>query len=484
MSRLAVPRGNGWDPPPTPFKLTSASPFWPGLSSEDRKIAKKTETLRPLMTLWMAQQALRKSLIDLRLARILKDWQSLSDRLTRVKKAVFGDRADEQFRGELLHPCRVRLILLGAPAEEAERISKELVESAIGLRTAGEWRPDATRYPGRADPSSDIRRWGYSQGEQRDQAARCWNEDGQKLKTARAEWSGPFLDDELRAFAEDPPPDPFFAAQGFRVDQSALGSLPARSLSAPDGFTDRAVEYATRHVQSLFFSARHLILLADDPSKVDPERTDEAALSLDELSRSLCSVWASKPFRNALHRFSAANYRIASVVEPSVHEAVEETARRVFLAFQNALGEVVFADGQELERFKHGPWHGHEVCMALSVIEAKQTELLSVFESVAFQSHEANLQRESARLLSEAIHVEEVKPVVPSTDDEVRALKAAVAACHLPGDSRQASVAKIMADKKLLGRIKAVKGKCDTESVSRFLHTSLQPPKKPKGGQT
>jgi len=102
-----------------------------------------------------------------------------------------------------------------------------------------------------------------------------------------------------------------------------------------------------------------------------------------------------------MHRYSGSTYRIASIVEPSVHEAIKETARQVFLAFRNAVGLVAFPDGQELERSEHGPWHGHEVSMALYVIHEKQTELRSVFESVTFQSHEANLRRESARLLSE-----------------------------------------------------------------------------------
>ena len=401
MSRLIVPRGNRWFSAPKPFVLASASPFWRGLSLRDRAIAKRTENLRPLLTLCMAQQTLQESLMDLRLARYLKDWQSLSDRLTRVKKAVFGSRNDEQFRKALQNPCRVRLILLGAQSQEAETISKDLVESVIGLRTAGEWKPDAKSRPWQNDPNSDIRRWGAGHDEQREYAALCWKQDGQKLKSGRTKWSKPFEDDELRAFAERPPADPFVAAQKFQVDQKALASVSLSSPNVPEGFTTQAVEHATKHVQNLFFLARRLILLADDPETVNPDRTDEAAYALDELSCYLDLAWASKPLRHAMHRYSGSTYRIASIVEPSVHEAIKETARQVFLAFRNAVGLVAFPDGQELERSEHGPWHGHEVSMALYVIHEKQTELRSVFESVTFQSHEANLRRESARLLSE-----------------------------------------------------------------------------------
>jgi len=449
----------------------------------------------------MAQQTLQESLMDLRLARYLDDWQSLSDRLTRVKKAVFESQNDEQFREALQNPCRVRLILLGAQSQEAETISKELVESVIGLRTAGEWKPDATSRPWQNNPNSDIRLWGAGHDEQRDYAAVCWKLDGQKLKTGRAEWSKPFEDDELRAFAERPPADPFVAAQEFGVYRRRLARVSPLSRKVrkgfanraaehaskrpPDpfvvaqesgvyrhrleGFVNRAVKRATKHVQNLFFSAKCLIHLADDPSNVHPEQTDRAARSLDELAYFLLSAWASKPLLRAMHRSIADIYRIASVVKPSVHEAVEETAHQVYFAFQNAIRSEAFHDSREQDRFHHGPWHGHEVRMALATIHEKQAELRSVFESVSYQSHEANLRRESARLLSEVKDVEEVKTVLPSKYDELQALKAAVLSSHIPG-YRQASIAKIMADKKLLERIKAVRGKCDAETVKKFLH--------------
>lgn len=399
MRRLAVPRGNEWVTVPPPFDLTPTSPFWESLSSEERTVAEQTRQLRPLMKLCMAERALLASLIDLRLVRTFKDWKVFSDRLMQVKKAVFGERTDATFRADSFTPCRVRLILLGAKREEASSIAMELVDHVVELRSAGEWVPDAVRHPWAEPSESDIRHWARDSAGHRARAAESWKEDAKKLGTSRSTWSRLFLDDELRAFADDPPQDPFCAAQKFVVKRSKMAMLPAHSYEAPAGFTRQSVEYATNHIKGLVLAVRHLIQLAANPLNLDFESADHVAISLDDLTRDLRSAWVSPSLLEAFHRISTTNYQIANVVKPSVHEALEEVARRVFFAYQNAIASVAFPDGKELDRMFHGPWHGHEVEAALGLIGPSHPELLTAFGSVELQTHLANLERESALLL-------------------------------------------------------------------------------------
>lgn len=354
------------------------------------------------MTLCMAERTLLESLIDLRLVRNFNDWLVFSDRLTQVKKAVFGERTDAAFLADSLTSCRVRLILLGATPEEARSIAKKLIDHVVGLRSAGEWVPDAARHPRVASAKSDIRHWANDSAEHRARAAQCWQEDGKKLRTSRSTWSRRFLDDELRAFAEDPPPDPFCAAQKFVLNRSVMAVLQARFTESPPGFTRQAVEYATKHIKGLVYAVRHLIQLAANPLNLDFESADHVAISLDDLTRDLRSAWASPILLEAFHRTSTTNYQIANVVMPTVHEALEEVARRGFFAYQNAIARVSFPDGEELDRMFHGPWHGHEVESAIGLIGQAHPELLTTFGSIELQTHLANLDRESALLLANA----------------------------------------------------------------------------------
>jgi hypothetical protein len=402
-SRLAVPRGNEWVQC-TPLPLDSTSPFWSLLTSDEQRVATETATKRPVMTLVMADKTILECLIDLRLARTVDEWRQLFERLERVKRVFFQSFSDEAIRESFLVPLQVRFILLGAEREEAERIAPELIDAVIRLRNVGMWYPPATRPPLGDDPNADIRVFFLNQSEF-DAFQRQWDADAHAIRSSQKGWSKPYLDEELRAFHDDPPPDPYLKSRGPRIDRFTFAEPRASTIPCPTGFNRDAVDHATRHVQELLFVATCLLRPV---SQAEP--SNDVLLSMakrfDILGQRLPTNWASPELRERMVRIRSTNSEVGGAVSLSVHVAVEELARQVRFAVRSAVGHAVDPGGKEPDRMTFGPLQWHEMARAIPRLRETATLLISALDSVGRQRLECELKREAAELSDLAVQVE------------------------------------------------------------------------------
>lgn len=415
MSRaVAVPRGNEWVQF-APLPLDSTSPYWSLLTSDEQCVALETATVRPVMTLVMAEKTILECLIDLRLARSVQDWRRLFARLERVKGVFFQSFNDEAIRESFLVPLRVRFILLGAGRDEAERIAPELIDAVIRLRNAGRWSPPAARPPLGDDPYADIREF-YLDQREFDAFQRQWDADATAIQSSQKGWSKPYLDDELRAFPNDPPPDLFQNARGPRIDRFTFAQPPVSTALCPTGFTREAVDHATRHVQELLFFASRLL---HPHSQSDPSSDVPLFMAkrFDQLGQRLRTNWASPELRERMVRIRRTNFEVGGVVGLSVHEAVEELARQVWFAVRSAVGHAVDPGGKELDRMTFGPFQWHEMARAIPRLREVATVLISALDSVGHQRLECELRREAAELSDLVVQVE---PRPGTQSDEVK----------------------------------------------------------------
>jgi hypothetical protein len=402
-NRLAVPRGNELVQF-TPLPLDSTSTYWSLLTSGEQRVATETATKRPVMTLVMAEKTILECLIDLRLARTVDEWRKLFERLERVKGVFFQSFSDEGIRESFLVPLQVRFILLGAEREEAERIAPELIDAVIRLRNVGKWSPPATRPPLGDDPNADIRVFFLNQSEF-DAFQRQWDADAHAIRSSQKGWSKPYLDEELRAFHDDPPADPYLKARGPRIDRFTFAEPRASTIPCPTGFNRDAVDHATRHVQELLFVATFLLRPV---SQAEP--SNDVLLSMaqrfDILGQRLPTNWASPELRERMVRIRSTNFEVGDVVQLSIHKAVEELARRVWFAVRSAVGHVVDPCGKEHDRTMFGPLQWHEMARAIPRLRETATMLISALDSVGRQRLECELKREAAELRALAVPVE------------------------------------------------------------------------------
>jgi hypothetical protein len=415
MSRaVAVPRGNEWVQF-TPLPLDFTSPYWSLLTSDEQRVALETATERPVMTLLMAEKTILECLTDLRLARTVDEWRKLFERLERVKGVFFQGFSDETIRESFLVPLLVRFILLGAEREEAERIAPELIDAVIRLRNVGIWSPPATRSPLGDDPNAEIREFYLNQREF-DTFQRQWDADATAIKSAEKSWSKPYLDVELRAFSNDPPPDPFLNARGQRLDRLTFAEPSAPTAPCPTGFTHEAVDHATKHVQELLFFASRL-LHPHSQSEPSSDVLLSMAKRFDQLGQRLRTNWASPELRERMDRIRRTNFEVGDVVRRSVHEAVEELARRVWFAVQSAVGHAVDPGGMEPDRMTFGPLQWHELARAIPRLREAANVLISALDPVGRQRLECELKREAAELRDLAVQVE---PLLGTQAGEVK----------------------------------------------------------------
>ena len=398
MSDLTVPQeGAQKSLPNTAF--TDTSPHWPLLSPDERIAAESTATEHVLNTLFMAQIALEECLLELRLARTISDWRRLAERFSRVKSTFVPAQGVRTSREERRNACCARLILLGASREEATKISSWLIEHLAGLYYAGTLLPSVKRFQYHVDPKGDIREyWNISQ-EARSELENCWVSDGNLLISGSTHWFTNFGLLEANAFGNEPPTNPFCIATEEKVDRFKLPCPPASDSRIPDGFTHDAINFANEHVKSLLSQARQLLSLVSGQPISNGEQFDFAAVELDDLSTDLRTHWHSNalilPMRNA----SPENYTVAGIVKVTAHEALEELAKRVCLAFCNAISQTAFSnDSTERDRALFGPWYGHEVRGALPELRERNVELVEALAPSEFNRHIANLDREHALL--------------------------------------------------------------------------------------
>jgi len=379
--------------------FTDRSPLWPLLSPDERIAAEGTATEHVLTTLYMAQIALEECLLELRLARTISVWRRLAERFNRVKCAFVPAQGVRTSREDRRNACCARLILLGASREKATRISSWLIEHLKDLLCAGTLLPSVKQLQYHDDPTGDIReRWNISQVE-RSILENCWVSDGNLLISGSTHWFTNFGLLEVNALGKKLFTDPFHVATEEKDDRYRLACPPALGSRIPDGFTHAAIKFANEHVKSLLSQARRLLSHVSGQPISNSVQFDFAATNLDDLSTSLQTHWRSEALILSMRNASPENYTVAGIVKVTAHEALEELARRVCLAFCKAISQTAFLnDSAERDRREFGPWHGHEVRGALSELYQRNAELLAALAPTEFDRHMANLDREYAKL--------------------------------------------------------------------------------------
>jgi hypothetical protein len=387
MSRILVPRG---EPPFPVFQLSDTSPFWERLTPDEQDIARQTVEDRPVMFLSVALCVMTECLSDFRRARDEDELVFLFERLRRVVRRVRDGATDDTFRSRYTVPTRVRLMLLGAERADAIRLSEGAIAAVLDLIRDGS-----------VQPSPHIIRYAGTQHFDPNAAQQRWDENARWLAACNAMQSdlGDYRNHELRAFPEDPPPDLLFIARGPRYEHAHSKASVVPDL--PESFTIAAIEKATRHARTLLGYAR---LLVDKATRQPTDASWETANELgryaidhwEELDQELHASGCLAALRDPLHLLREENYVIGDVIEPSIHEAIRELARRVWMAFRS--GVCATHDRTEGERWFHGPWEGHEVVAAFAWFREHARELVAALDSTKFQTLEADLKRESAKL--------------------------------------------------------------------------------------
>ncbi|QJW97263.1 hypothetical protein [Frigoriglobus tundricola] len=388
MLRLMVPRG---EPPFPVFPLTDASPFWGQLTTEEQGIARGMVEDRPVMFLSVALEVLAECLRDFRRARDQPELDFLYQRLIRVLSCAIDGATEDEFRARYSVPARVRLILLDAKREDAERLSETAVQTILDLARDG------------PQPSPRLCRHDVPRSLDWNATRQRWDENARWLATTDALRSdlGAYLHNELRAFPQDPPPDPLLAARGPRYE-FARPTAPAPA-EPPAPFTTATIEKAIRHARTLLGYARLVV------DKAMRQPTDPAGLTVNDIGGYAAEQWewlgkelgesgCLSPLYDHLHLIRQENYIIGDVIEPSVHEAVRELARRVWMAFRS--GVCATTGSVESERWFYGPWQGHEIVAALTWFREHAAAFVKALGPLEFQTLEADLKRESARLKS------------------------------------------------------------------------------------
>jgi hypothetical protein len=216
---------------------------------------------------------------------------------------------------------------------------------------------------------------------------------------------GPYLHHELRAFPDDPTPDPFLAARGDRIkwEELPLISPNAGYPSPVNKQNENVVVAATTHIKTLLGWAEMVV------GQVTRKPSDQLGLTEIDFGEYAAKAWESlgvelrrsdflTPISDHLHLIREDNYKIGNVITPSVHESIRELARLVWLCFSSGVWRCRSPEAQESDRWAHGPWQAHEVVPALTWFRENPPELFSVFNTANLQIIEADLKRESARL--------------------------------------------------------------------------------------
>ena len=303
------------------------------------------------MFLGIALQVLAECLCDFRRARDPAELELLDQRFNCVLARAIDGAMEGALRARYSVPAKVRLMLLGAGRADAVRLSEAAVQAILDLYRTG------------AQPSPRLCRYDVARFLDQDATPQRWDENARWLATTDSLRCslGEYLHHELRAFAQDPPPDPLLAARGPRYEH-AVTKAPA-SPDPPEPCTVAAVERATRHARALLGYAQLVVDKAtrqptDSAGNTANDIGGYAAEQWEWLGRELGESGCLSSLRDHLHRFRQENYVVGGVVQPSVHEAIRELARRVWMAFRS--GVCVTNDRLEAKRWIDGPWQGHE----------------------------------------------------------------------------------------------------------------------------
>jgi hypothetical protein len=393
MTRLIVPRGNGFDSPLPVCPIDSTSPRWGLLNTDEKRIAAQEVDGRQIMRVVMAARVMAECLGDARRAKSGAEWEERRERLRRVKAAVFGRMFggldDEGIRRAGVPVLRARMILLKATRPHATTAAAQAMNHLLRWRDAGEVPPPrfGRHYPN-WPAEMKFGPFNYDETGLRRASQVVWDREHILMVAAKDLAVRQFLDEELRAFPGDPPPDEFYDAAGGRIIPERLPKESAIQLASP--------EEALKHVVGMVDMAQSIVTIARRAAGMND------AHALAEVGEVVCRH--AKRLSDALMGYSInASLLLAycdkpvefpPVIERTVHEAAWELCRRVQCS---ARGRFRLDEPNKFYVDTDGPWEGSEAGKGLAAFVNDCPELCTAFDDRNAQRLVAELRLEASR---------------------------------------------------------------------------------------
>jgi hypothetical protein len=417
MSKVNTLPGDGSDPRFPVHPLDSLSPRWRALRFDEKRAAAEGVSERPVMRVVMAIHTMARCLGDARRAADEEQCEALYERFRRVKASVFDghwrSRSDDDIRTRLTPTLRSRLILLNADRGEATAAADAAVALLLALRRAGEVPPPRFgRYSPTRPPGERFAAFLTGKDERRVPVQRVWDEEGALLTRRLGLAVSKFLDDELRAFAVDPPPDEFLAA---------AGPGPVCEATMPNPTFLESPEEAERHAWGLIQSARMVVGFALRAYRGDehfsPEELGEYAREYILELNTAC--YGRQPTEELLRNYRGQRrepFEFGTVVGSTVYEAVREL---VWMAKLTVRGYMTLDPPVTSEVLSIGPWEGSEVATGLIRLAAERPDLCDAFNQLNVQRLTAALSLEASREISRQMSEggENAGPTAPASRD-------------------------------------------------------------------
>jgi hypothetical protein len=370
------------------FKLTSESPRWELLTSEEKGIAERAVSECPLTFLVMAIELIQRLVQAVRRATNDVELTERVGLLNRFLDRAFDGRDENAFREGYFPLACTRLILLGADRIQAVRLAEEAVQVLTHRRSCP------------LHPSPRSLRYSPLDRAKREDVEKRWDADGRWLIEARrTEFAmNQYVSHEVQAYPGGQVPYLFGSPSEWMPEYPhPRNNEPAPA--PPAELTSEVIDTATNHVLKVLGWAWHIVTRANSEDEVHERWQGEHVRDCwERLSRDLSLSGCVLHLLEFLYGHNDKNYEVCGIIRASAHDAILELSRRICLAFRGAVSLSAPEDSNEPDRWGFGPWEAHEVKRAFPFFLQRSGDLISALDPVGYQTLEADVKRESSRL--------------------------------------------------------------------------------------